>query len=52
MQDVQELELWVDSFGAFHVKDSRQRAILYALADFANIATEANPALRLCLDPE
>ena len=52
MQDVQELEFWVDSFGAFHVKDSCQHAILHALADFADATTEANPALRLCLNPK
>jgi hypothetical protein len=41
----------VDGFCTFHVKDSREHAILYALADFADVATEANTALRLRFDP-
>ena len=52
VQDVQELEIRVDCFRAFDMKNGRQDGVLQALLDIVDIAADANAALRLPLDTE
>src|SRR5882672_7034603 len=52
IQYVQKLEIRVDCFRAFDMKNSRQHAVLQALLDIIDIAAEPNAALRLPLNTE
>src|SRR3984893_17796525 len=52
IQNVQQLEIRVDGFRAFEMKNSCQHAILQALLDLTDVAANANLAFRLPLDTE
>ena len=52
MQHVQQLEVRVDRFRAFDMKNTRQDVVGEAAADVIDIAAYAHAALRLALDPK
>ena len=52
MQHVQQLEVRVDRFRAFDMKNTRQHVVGEAAADVIDIAADAHAALRLALDPK
>ena len=52
MQDIEGLELRVDGFRAFDMKNRRQRAGSHAMADVLDRAADADPSIRLALDAD
>jgi hypothetical protein len=52
IQHVQKLEIRVDCFRAFNMKNSCQHAVLQALLDIIDVAADANAALRFPLNTE